>query len=35
LVTGIKNKEEFYYFCSTSRNFEHMCGKEGRFYEKK
>ena len=35
LVTGIKNKEEFYYFCSTSRNFEHMCGKEGKHYEKK
>ena len=36
LVTGIKkNKKEFYYFCSTSRKYEDMCGKEGRFYEKK
>ena len=36
LVTGIeKDKEELYYFCSTSRNFQHMCGKEGKFYEKK
>lgn len=36
LVTGIKNKKkEFYYFCSTSRNFQDMCGKEGKFYEKK
>jgi len=36
LVTGIKkNKKEFYYYCSTSRKYEDMCGKEGRFYEKK
>jgi hypothetical protein len=36
LVDGINNnnKKEFHY-CSTSRKIDSMCGKEGKFYEKK
>ena len=33
LVTGVnKNK---YQYCCTSREFDNMCGKEGRLYEEK
>jgi len=36
LVNGNKNKNNKieYHYCSTSRQFDHMCGKEGKFYEK-
>jgi hypothetical protein len=36
LVNGYKkeSKKEFTY-CSTARNFEHLCGKEGKYYERK
>ena len=36
LVNGYKkiSKTEYTY-CSTARKFEHLCGKEGKFYEKK
>ena len=30
-VTGIKKKEAFYY-CSTARKYDDMCGKEGKKY---
>jgi len=36
LVTGKKEKEEKeYYYCSTSRKHDHMCGPEGKDYIKK
>ena len=35
LVNGIKNNNQEYHYCSTSRNSERMCGEEGKFYEKK
>lgn len=36
LVNGKNyNIEDFYHYCSTSRKFDHMCGKEGKFFEKK
>ena len=36
LVTGKKyNNIEEYHYCSTARKFNHICGKEGKFYEKK
>ena len=36
LVTGIKQyTEQSYYYCATSRKFDYMCGKEGKFYEEK
>lgn len=36
LVTGInKNEKPEYYFCSTARKFDYMCGEEGKKYEKK
>ena len=31
LVNGIRNIE--YYYCSTARNYDSMCGKEGTLYE--
>jgi hypothetical protein len=35
-VTGNNyNKNIDYHYCSTSRKFEDMCGKEGKFYEEK
>lgn len=35
-VCGVENiKNVDYHYCSTSREFEHMCGKEGKLYEKK
>ena len=36
LVDGIDNRKKQkikYYLCSTSRSFDSMCGKEGKFYE--
>jgi len=33
LVNGHKNKE--YYYCYTSREFEDMCGKDGKCYQPK
>lgn len=36
LIDGVENiKNVDYHYCSTSREFEHMCGKEGKLYEKK
>jgi hypothetical protein len=35
LVNGIIAQEEYYYYCSTSRLNEHMCGEEGKYYKKK
>jgi hypothetical protein len=36
LINGVSSsKKTDYYFCSTSRNFEDMCGEEGRCYEQK
>lgn len=39
LVTGYetqkKPKEYDYFFCSTAREFENMCGKEGKLFENK
>jgi hypothetical protein len=38
LVTGINSNsisEQDYVYCSTARNFSHMCGKEGKMYKKK
>jgi hypothetical protein len=36
LVNGYKkeSKKDFKY-CSTARQYEHLCGKEGKFYERK
>ena len=35
-VDGIKRPEtKRYYYCSTARNFDHMCGNEGKKYEEK
>ena len=33
LVTGIKTTD--YYYCSTARQYENMCGKEGNKYKNK
>jgi hypothetical protein len=33
LVNGIKNDE--YFYCSTSREHDNMCGEEGKYYKKK
>ena len=33
-VTGIEKDMSFYY-CSTARNYDHMCGKEGKKYVNK
>ena len=36
LVTGVNSiSEPDYNYCSTSRKFTHMCGKEGKMYKKK
>jgi hypothetical protein len=36
LVNGNKNNNDVeYHYCSTARKFHHMCGKEGKFFEKK
>ena len=35
LVNGIANNNIEYYYCSTSRQSDRMCGTEGKFYEKK
>ncbi len=36
LVSGKGNQSYIdYYYCSTSRSSENMCGQEGKFYEKK
>ena len=35
LVNGIMNTNKEYHFCSISRKYEDICGKEGKFYEKK
>ena len=29
------NDDNIYLYCSISRKFEHMCGKEGKYYEEK
>ena len=33
LVSGKPHSE--YYFCSTARRYDHMCGLEGKYYDKK
>jgi hypothetical protein len=36
LVTGIEKKQIIdYHYCSTARNFDSMCGQEGKKYEQK
>ena len=36
LVNGSKNNTNIEYdYCTTLRNFDHLCGKEGKYYEKK
>lgn len=35
LVSGETMSDEEYYYCSTARTFEFMCGKKGNFYKKK
>lgn len=38
LVTGVKKEEKIsntFYYCSTAREFEHMCGIHGNKYEEK
>jgi hypothetical protein len=35
LVNGICEDNIEYHFCSTAREIEHMCGKEGKMYKKK
>jgi len=32
LVSGVEDKD--YYFCSTARQYENLCGKEGKNYKK-
>ena len=35
-VNGVKQPEKRkYYYCSTARNFDHMCGIEGKKFEEK
>jgi hypothetical protein len=34
-VNGIKEKKIDFYYCSTARKYEDICGKEGKFYVKK
>lgn len=34
LVNGIHKDNIEYHFCSTTRDLEHMCGKEGKMYKK-
>ena len=33
LVNGHRNNHQEYYYCSTSRKYDNMCGKEGKYYE--
>jgi hypothetical protein len=35
LVDGTKEKNNNLYHCSTARNYEDMCGKEGKYFVKK
>ena len=35
LVVGIKKKKNDFYYCSTSRKFNDMCGNEGKYFVKK
>jgi hypothetical protein len=36
LVNGKKSDNlDDYHYCATARKFDHMCGKEGKFFEKK
>lgn len=32
LITGQKNQEVSYHYCSTARKFDHMCGEQGKLY---
>jgi len=32
LVTGITNYNKDYYYCSTAREFDNMCGKDAKYY---
>jgi len=35
LVNGNNNNNIESYYCSTSRKYDHLCGKEAKFFEKK
>jgi hypothetical protein len=35
LVNGVNNNKTEYHYCSTSRQVERMCAKQGKFYENK
>jgi hypothetical protein len=35
LVDGINKNSDDYYFCCTARDYEDMCGSEGKYYEKR
>jgi hypothetical protein len=35
LIDGNTENNKEYYYCSTARSFENMCGKEGKMYKKK
>jgi hypothetical protein len=35
LVDGVKRKKNDYNYCSISRLYDEMCGKDGKLYEKK
>ena len=35
LVDGNNNNKTEYYYCSTSRKYENMCGSEGKLFVKK
>lgn len=35
LVNGVKTKDVYHYYCSTARGSQHMCGEEGKYFEKK
>lgn len=34
-VNGNNYNNTNYYYCNVSRKYDYMCGKEGKFYEKK
>lgn len=35
LVNGYKNNNIVFTYCSIARRYEYLCGKEGKFYERK
>ena len=34
-VNGVKSKNNVYYYCSTARGSERMCGEEAKYFEQK